>query len=378
MFYRILVITMEIQSSYFSYLFAFSLGQSVILTTALLKSSQRRSLTRIFFLIVLIIMGVEILYGLLYQTQSIFDFPHLLRFNTFLVMSFGPALYLALHYYYNKQDHLSKRTLVHFIPALITLLYFIPLFAANSSVKIDYLNVMYNGVHIDSLIFGGARRVQQGLYLFFMVRLLWIHKLSFKNNLKNNYFRPLLAMILLFGFMWLGDIYRYFFRFDLYSGIINTILMSSVLVYLTIKFISRESFFDGNSDKKYASSALSTSREKEILAKIKQVFLKESPFTDSSLSLQSLSMLLQVPANYVSQSINNQLGLSYSGFISQWRVKKAKELLEDPGNHQLTLEYIGQQAGFKSTSAFNAAFRKNTGTTPSQYRKRFKQVLPKL
>ena len=369
---------MEIQSSYFSYLFAFSLGQSVILTTALLKSSQRRSLTRIFFLIVLIIMGVEILYGLLYQTQSIFDFPHLLRFNTFLVMSFGPALYLALHYYYNKQDHLSKRTLVHFIPALITLLYFIPLFAANSSVKIDYLNVMYNGVHIDSLIFGGARRVQQGIYLFFMVRLLWIHKRSFKDNLKNNYFRPLLAMILLFGFMWLGDIYRYFFRFDLYSGIINTILMSTVLVYLTIKFISRESFFDGNSDKKYASSALSTSREKEILAKIKQVFLKESPFTDSSLSLQSLSVLLQVPANYVSQSINNQLGLSYSDFISQWRVNKAQELLKDPGNHQLTLEYIGQQAGFKSTSAFNAAFRKNTGTTPSQYRKRFKQVLPKL
>ncbi len=369
---------MEINSSYFSYLFAFGFGQSLLLTVALLKSSKRRSITRIFFLIVLIIMAIEILYGLLYQTQSIFDFPHLLRLNTFLVMSFGPALYLALYYYFSKQTHFNKRDLLHFAPALITLLYFIPLFLANSSIKIDYLNMMYTGIHTDSLIFGGARRLQQGGYLFLVIRLLWMNKQNFQDNLKNNYFRPLLAMIILFGFMWLGDIYRYFFRFDLYTGIINTILMSSVLVYLTIKFISRESFFDGNSDRKYASSALSKNQEKEILTKIKQLFLDESLFTDSSLSLQSLSTLLQIPANYISQSINNQLGLSYSDFISQWRVNKAKDLLKDQSNHRLTLEYIGKQAGFKSTSAFNAAFRKNTGTTPSQYRKGFKQVLPKL
>ncbi|OEK03393.1 hypothetical protein BFP97_18515 [Roseivirga sp. 4D4] len=362
---------MEINSSYFSYLFAFGFGQSLLLTAALLKSSQRRSITRIFFLMVLIIMAVEILYGLLYQTQSIFDFPHLLRINTFLVMSFGPALYLALYYYYKSEINFGRRDLLHFIPALITLLYFIPLFSANSSTKIDYLNMMYEGVHTDSLIFGGARRLQQGVYLFFVIRLLWINKQDFQDNLKNNYFRPLLAMILLFGFMWLGDIYRYFFRFDLYTGIINTILMSAVLVYLTIKFISRESFFDGNSDRKYASSGLSKSQEKEILTKVKQIFLDESLFTDSSLSLQSLSTALQIPANYISQSINNQLGLSYSDFIGQWRVNKAKDLLQDQSNHRLTLEFIGKQAGFKSTSAFNASFRKNTGTTPSQYRKQF-------
>lgn len=372
MFYRILAIIMEIQSSYFSYLFAFSFGQSLILTFALLKSDQRRSTTRIFFLLVLIIMAVEILYGLLYQSQSIFDFPHLLRLNSFLVMAFGPALYLALYYYYNKRLQFNRRDLLHFFPSLITLLYFIPLFSANSSAKVDYLHMMYNGVHTDSLIFGGARRIQQGFYLFFIVRLIWRHKRNFQDHLKKNYFRPLLAMILLFAFMWLGDIYRYFFQFDLYTGIINTILMSSLLVYLTIKFISRESFFDGNNDKKYASSALSNSQEKKILSEVRQVFIQKSPFTDPSLSLQSLAVLLDIPANYISQSINNQLDLSYSDFIGQWRVNKAQDLLEDRENHRLTLEYIGKQAGFKSTSAFNAAFRKNTGVTPSEYRKRFK------
>ncbi len=362
---------MEIQSSYFSYLFALGIGQSALLTMALLKSGQRKSLSRIFFLMILIIMGIEILYGLLYQTRNIFDFVHLLRINTFLVLAFGPALFLALYYYFNPKKTFTWLTALHFLPGLLTFLYFIPLFLSSKVVKIEYLDIMFSGTHVDSLIFGGIRRLQQGIYLVLIIRLLWSHRMRLKLNLGSNYFRPLFALFLLFTFMWVFDIYRYFFSFDLYTGIINTVLMSSLLLYLTIKLVSKESFFKESEIEKYASSGLSASGESDLVSRIKSLFEKQKVYTDQTLTLALLSSKLAISSTYISQAINNQLGVNYNDFVNEWRVKEAQTLLQNPGNHNLTLLYIAQSAGFNSSSAFNAAFKKITKTTPSEFRKQF-------
>lgn len=371
MFYRILVIIMEIHSSYFSYLFALGIGQSVMLTTALLKSGQKKSLSRIFFLSVLVIMGVEILYGLLYQTSSIYDFPHLLRINTFLVMAFGPSLYLALLFYFKPDKVFSKPMLLHFLPSLLTFIYFIPLFFSTVSAKTAYLDIMYTSIHRDSFVFGGFRRLQQGVYLMLALQLIWQNRTELKSRLKSHYFRPLFALFLLFAFMWLGDVYRYFFQFHLYSGIVNTVLMSSLLLYLTIKLVSRESFFKETEHEKYASTGLSPAREVEIISEIKTLFSNQKLHTDPSLSLSELASRLKLPHTHISQAINRQEHMNYSDFINLWRVEEAKSLLKDPQNHKLTLLYIAQQSGFKSSSAFNAAFRKVADTTPSQFRRQF-------
>ena len=46
-----------------------------------------------------------------------------------------------------------------------------------------------------------------------------------------------------------------------------------------------------------------------------------------------------------------------------------KRQLQLPETAHLKLEEIGFAAGFNSKSAFNAAFKKSTQTTPSQFRK---------
>lgn len=359
---------MEIQSSYFSYLFVLGLGQSVLLTTAVWKSRQPNALSRSFFLGVLLIMGVELLYGLLYQSQAIFDFPHLLRLNTVLVLAYAPALYLALSYFFRPTQSVSPIRLLHFIPALLAFFYFLPLFVSGEPTKVTYLKIMFEGVHPDSLIFGGLRRLQQGIYAIMMGILLWEQRRQIKALWRQPYFRMLLVITLLFGLMWLGDLYRYFFHFDLHTGIINTIIMSAVLIYLTIRLVINGSFFENSSRTKYASSSLSHEQEEELIRQVKTLFIQNKTYTDPDLTLSALGKQLAVPSNYLSQAINRQLNLGYSNFINQYRVAEAQRLLMDAQNHRLTLLYIGQCAGFRSSSAFNSAFKKVTGQTPSQFR----------
>lgn len=368
---------MEIQSSYISYLFALGLGQSAILFTALLKSKQQKSVSRVLFMIIIVIIAIEILFGLLYQTGSFYDFPHLLRFNTPIVLLIAPTIYLSLRYFFQEERKWSNKEYWHFTPFLIGICYFIPLYFSPTSTKVAYLDVMFHDTHFDSFIFGGFRRLQQGIYLSAGGMILWKSRKSIKLLMEINFFKALFAVFCLLSTLWLMDVYRYFFVFDLYSGLINVVLMSSLLLYFTLKTVSNQSIFDNDKvSRKYDSSGLDIQREAEIAEEVETLFEAQKLYLNTTLKLSDLASELGVPAAYLSQSINNQLHKNFSELVNEWRVKEAKLLLENPENHKLTLAYIASTAGFKSTSGFNAAFKQNTGLTPSQYRKNFSEVLP--
>ena len=146
-------------------------------------------------------------------------------------------------------------------------------------------------------------------------------------------------------------------------------LASYRLLYLTIKLVTKESFFKESDIEKYASSGLSLEKENRILTKIRTLFELEKSYTDQSLTLSKLAEQLEVPTTYISQAVNNQLGVNFNDFVNEWRVKEAQSLLKNSDNHNLTLLYIAQSSGFKSSSAFNAAFKKITASTPSQFRR---------
>jgi AraC-like DNA-binding protein len=61
--------------------------------------------------------------------------------------------------------------------------------------------------------------------------------------------------------------------------------------------------------------------------------------------------------------------MNFANFINQQRVEYAKKALKKDENKLLTIESIGEKSGFKSKSSFNAAFKKFTGQTPSDYLK---------
>ena len=97
---------------------------------------------------------------------------------------------------------------------------------------------------------------------------------------------------------------------------------------------------------------------------------EEKPYLNSSLSIYDLAKMIGTNSKYLSKTINNEYGQNFVSYINHFRILEAKVLLDSPENDNYTIEAIGKMSGFKSKSAFNLAFKKITGYTPSEFKRR--------
>lgn len=64
------------------------------------------------------------------------------------------------------------------------------------------------------------------------------------------------------------------------------------------------------------------------------------------------------------------LNKHFFDFVNEYRIEKAKELLTHPERKEYTVLEILYEVGFNSKSSFNTAFKKRTGLTPTEYRRK--------
>ena len=121
--------------------------------------------------------------------------------------------------------------------------------------------------------------------------------------------------------------------------------------------------------RKYEKTALPAEAAAEILARLRTLMATDRPYQNPDLSLGELATQLRLPLHHLSQVINEQCQQNFFDFINTYRIEEVKRQLLLPETAHLKLEEIGFAAGFNSKSAFNAAFKKSTQTTPSQFRK---------
>jgi AraC-like DNA-binding protein len=120
---------------------------------------------------------------------------------------------------------------------------------------------------------------------------------------------------------------------------------------------------------KYEKTGLSADVTAAILARLRDWMATTSPYRNPDLSLADLAAQLHLPSHHLSQVINEQCQQNFFDFLNGYRINEVKRQLQSPDTAHLKLEEIGFAAGFNSKSTFNAAFKKHTQTTPSQFRK---------
>jgi AraC-like DNA-binding protein len=118
---------------------------------------------------------------------------------------------------------------------------------------------------------------------------------------------------------------------------------------------------------RYAKSPLGESIRQRIRRKLETLLAEHAIYKRSDLSLGALSAALKESPHYVSQVINQDLNTSFHDLVNRYRVEHAKRLLR--ASPQETVLDIAMDVGFNSKSAFHAAFRRMTGTTPTEFRK---------
>ena len=108
--------------------------------------------------------------------------------------------------------------------------------------------------------------------------------------------------------------------------------------------------------------------QNEHIEEFEKYIKTEKNYLDSNLSLESVAEKLNINKSYLSRIINSELEKSFTDYVNELRVEEAKFYMTNPEFKNYTLISIGLEAGFNSKSAFNTAFKKFTGMTPSQFK----------
>ncbi|WJS93688.1 helix-turn-helix domain-containing protein [Flavobacterium johnsoniae] len=156
-----------------------------------------------------------------------------------------------------------------------------------------------------------------------------------------------------------------------YTSYIVGALSFTFILYLIIMLLifrnNDESVFFKEKEK-YKNKEMDAEIRDLIGQKIVIIEEKEL-YLNPDFSLEEAAKELKITKHLLSQYINEILGKSFSNLIKEYRIEKAKKLLETEKN--LTYESLGYDSGFTSKSTFFTAFKKITGLTPAEYQKAY-------
>jgi AraC-like DNA-binding protein len=118
------------------------------------------------------------------------------------------------------------------------------------------------------------------------------------------------------------------------------------------------------------SEAFTLNPEKKTLLKeaILKLVNEKKIYLNASLTVENIATDLQTNSKYISYVINDSFQKNFYNFVNEYRIQSAIDFLSDSKYGHYSIEGIGNLAGFKSKSSFNAAFKKQTGKTPSEYK----------
>lgn len=86
------------------------------------------------------------------------------------------------------------------------------------------------------------------------------------------------------------------------------------------------------------------------------------------LRLEDVSNYLKINKSYFSTMFKKETNMGFSNFLSEIRVEKSKDLLRSTDYNMLDISIM---VGFNNQNYYNIIFKKITGLTPLEYRKKY-------
>jgi len=114
--------------------------------------------------------------------------------------------------------------------------------------------------------------------------------------------------------------------------------------------------------------ALGTEKKDQIRLQLLDVMENHKPYLNPTLTITELADQIETNQKYLSVVINDCFNKNFFAFINEYRVNEAIKLLNTPVGQQYSIEGVGKTVGFNSRSTFISAFKKQTKTTPSEYK----------
>lgn len=118
---------------------------------------------------------------------------------------------------------------------------------------------------------------------------------------------------------------------------------------------------------KYAEIFYSLDNQKNIIERTKDYIAKN--YSNNLLSLTLIANHLNLSVSYLSNLFKKETGIKLSEYITSVRISEAREKFKD---NRLSVNEIATLVGFNDIHYFYKKFKKETGLTPAQFRKKVK------
>lgn len=352
----------------------------------------------------LAIFGVA--HDLLVNIRHPFYLALILNHVTPVYLLAGPTLYFYIRGNLNDDHRLTRKDWLHFIPAILQLISILPWIFRPWSEKIQIANILIQDIsqyhHIDfNMLFPTPyifmfRPLQLLMYVFWSAVLLW----RFRPERSKEFRIPDRLLLINHRWMWvlLTSLFLTCFFYLLLAvqlltgnayailGSTNEVqLLTGIFFFLSaglllffpdvlyglprVKSIEPSQADVETVANKTETAVLNveTSQLKELSNRILAYMEHNRPYTRYEFSINDLAEALDVPLNQVSWCLNRVMDIKFTTFRMKYRVAFAKQLLEDGKTREMTIEAVGNMAGFSSRSSFYAAFREIAGMTPTEY-----------
>ena len=346
--------------------------------------------------LLVLVMSLAILGAVLGLSGYYRELPHLIRVGDPLVLLFGPLLFYYIHLL--TKGVLPGRYWLHLIPFVLYLATLFPFYSLSGAEKIAFVDKVFLDTQPNAQV-TTIQLIRLVHVLVYVVASYFLLR-GFSRFLQDNYsdldrlnldkatiLLKLFIVLTIFRMCLYLAGYFVHLNFVLTNNIIS--LMTSVVIYALAYSVwnrnAKPDFQAANNQAGLAENSgdeagaqgrlrstyyLSEEQSEALAEKLERLFREEKLYLLPEISLAQLSDRLGVPSYLASELINRKYKDTFFDFINRKRIEEIKRRLADPAFAHYSILGIAMDCGFNSKSSFNTAFKKFTGSTPSEYRQR--------
>jgi len=310
--------------------------------------------------------------------------PYILKSGIIFYFMIPGFLNLYLKSFLTRSFYLRKKHLIYLIGPLIAFLDYLVFHIQNNS-RIDELTQLIenNSMYIYRL--EGFIPFEINLLLRFLYILpfaFYIIKLTIQQSEKPFLTKEDKKTFVFIKYLLFALFYAYFnffaalilplladkidFSDTLNSGMI--ILAEAVILYISFSILlSPELLFDVKERQKKNTRIKAESFE-ESLSVITDIEIKMNEhkfYLNENFSSQDVLTHFELPRNKLDELLVQVKGITFAEWLNSFRIDYAKSLLIS--NKEFTIDALSAMSGFSSRSAFYAAFKHFTKTTPTDF-----------
>jgi AraC-like DNA-binding protein len=299
------------------------------------------------------------------------------------LLLYGPLFYLYARGVIYKDFRLSGATLLHLTPYLLltaSLLSFGNLMPGTTE-EFLAIELPWQYYTIGALIY---------THFFVYLGLTYLTLLKYRKIIKNEYSQIdqinldwLSFSLNSFGLLTIVSLIHNFIApaKNVYVFMATLVLLLLFIFYFVnrviLKALRQPEIFAGigqNETARYQGSSLTAGQVEEYRQKLLTLLRTDKPFLNPQVSLSDLSEKLSISSKNLSQVINQTFAKNFFDFINSYRIQEVQHILKDSRDDKMTILEAMYEAGFNSKSSFNTAFKKETGQTPSEFRKNISRM----